>query len=132
MVCCGSADKIAIKHATFRFIADPSAEVAERETREFIDYVHSLPGNRGLIVPVITPRFIPSCTDDLLQRLGALARETGCHVQTHCSESDWQHQHVLERCGCTDTAALESFGLLSRRTVLAHCNFVGPADAAII
>ena len=114
------------------YYRDPSAEVAERETREFIDYVHSLPGNRGLIVPVITPRFIPSCTDDLLQRLGALARETGCHVQTHCSESDWQHQHVLERCGCTDTAALESFGLLSRRTVLAHGNFVGPADAAII
>jgi guanine deaminase len=114
------------------YYRDRSAEVAECETREFIDYVRSLPGNHGLIFPVITPRFIPSCTDDLLQRLGKLARETGCHVQTHCSESDWQHQHVLERCGCTDTAALDSFGLLSRRTVLAHGNFIGPADAAII
>ena len=114
------------------YYRDSSAEVAERETREFIDYVKALPGGAGLIYPVITPRFIPSCTDDLLVRMGKLARETGCHVQTHCSESDWQHRYVLERYGRTDTAALDSFGLLSRRTVLAHGNFVADADVAII
>jgi guanine deaminase len=114
------------------FYRDGSAEVAERETRELISYVRALPGSQGMIYPVVTPRFIPSCTDDLLVRLGKLVQETGCHVQTHCSESDWQHQYVLERYGCTDTAALNSFGLLSRRTVLAHGNFVDDADATII
>jgi guanine deaminase len=114
------------------FYRDPSAQVAESETREFIGYVRSLPGSQGLIYPVITPRFIPSCTDELLVRLGKLARETGCHVQTHCSESDWQHQYVLERFGRTDAAALDSFGLLSRRTVLAHGNFVDDADSQLI
>lgn len=114
------------------FYRDRSAEVAERETREFIAYVRSLPGSQGMIYPVITPRFIPSCTDDLLAGLGKLAQETGCHVQTHCSESDWQHHSVLERYGRSDTAALDSFGLLSRRTVLAHGNFVDDADAAVI
>ncbi len=74
------------------FYRDSSAAAAERETREFIDYVRALPGGQGLIYPVITPRFIPSCTDDLLHRLGRLARESGCHVQTHCSEDDWQQQ----------------------------------------
>ncbi|MGC1456657.1 MAG: guanine deaminase [Steroidobacteraceae bacterium] len=114
------------------FYRDPSAEVALRETREFISYVQALPGGQGLIHPVITPRFIPACTDALLGSLGRLARETGCHVQTHCSESDWQHHYVRERFGRTDTAALDSFGLLSRRTVLAHGNFVDDADAAVI
>jgi guanine deaminase len=115
------------------YYRDASAEIAEAETRAFIDYVHSMPGNEaGLIRPVITPRFIPSCSDELLRRLGALARETGCHVQTHCSESDWEHRFVLDRCGITDTAALESFGLLSRRTILAHGNFVGDGDIALI
>jgi guanine deaminase len=114
------------------FYRDASAESAERETREFIGYVRGLPGSQGLIYPVITPRFIPSCTDDLLVRLGKLAQQSGCHVQTHCSESDWQHHYVLERCGRTDTAALDAFGLLSRRTVLAHGNFVDDADAAVI
>jgi guanine deaminase len=115
------------------YYRDASAAVAEAETRAFISYVQSMPGNQaGLIKPVITPRFIPSCSDELLSRLGALARETGCHVQTHCSESDWEHRFVLDRCGRTDTAALDGFGLLSRRTILAHGNFVGDDAIALI
>jgi guanine deaminase len=115
------------------FYRDSSAAVAETETRAFISYVRSMPGNAsGLILPVVTPRFIPSCTDELLTRLGRIARETGCHVQTHCSESDWEHEYVLARCGVSDTAALDGFGLLSRRTILAHGNFIGDADADAI
>jgi len=115
------------------FYRDPSAAIAETETRSFIGYVRSMPGNEnGLILPVITPRFIPSCTDELLSGLGRLARETGCHVQTHCSESDWAHEFVLARCGVTDTTAFGRFGLLSRRTVLAHGNFIDGPDVATI
>jgi len=114
------------------FYRDASAQAAEADTRAFIHYVRALPGNDGLILPVVTPRFIPSCSDDLLLRLGKLAQDTGCHVQTHCSESDWAHAFVLARCGVTDTAALERFGLLSRRTILAHGNFIGDADVATI
>jgi guanine deaminase len=115
------------------FYRDPSAAAAEADTRAFIHYVRTLSGNGGgLIQPVITPRFIPSCTEDLLSRLGRLVRETGCPVQTHCSESDWAHAFVLARYGITDTQALERFGLLSRRTVLAHGNFIGDADVATL
>jgi guanine deaminase len=115
------------------YYRDASAEIAEAQTRAFIAYVRAMPGNQaGLIKPVITPRFIPSCTDELLRRLGALAQDTGVHVQTHCSESDWEHDFVLNRCGMTDTAALEGFGLLSRRTILAHGNFINDDDIALI
>jgi guanine deaminase len=115
------------------FYRDSSAEVAEAESRALIRYVRSMAGNQsGLILPVITPRFIPSCTDELLTSLGRLARETGCHVQTHCSESDWAHEFVLARCGVTDTTALQRFGLLSRRTVLAHGNFIDGPDVSTI
>ena len=110
------------------YYRDASAASAAADTREFIAYVRGMPGNPGLVKPVITPRFIPSCTDELLNALGALARETGCHVQTHCSESDWEHGFVLKRCGISDTAALERYGLLTRHTVLAHGNFVGDDD----
>jgi guanine deaminase len=115
------------------YYRDPDARIAEAETRGFIGYVQSMPGNEsGLVLPVITPRFIPSCTDELLRGLGRLARETGCHVQTHCSESDWAHEFVLARYGVTDTTALERFGLLSRRTILAHGNFIDGPDVATI
>ena len=115
------------------FYRDESAKVAEAETRAFIHYVRSMAGNEsGLILPVITPRFIPSCTDELLAGLGRLARATGCHVQTHCSESDWEHAFVFARYGESDTAALERFGLLSRRTILAHGNFIDDTDVKTI
>ncbi len=108
---------------------DASAEIAEAETRALIAHIRALPGNTPpLVWPAITPRFIPACTDDLLHRLGRLAAETGCHVQTHASESDWEHAHVQSRCGMTDAAALAGFGLLTRRTVLAHGNFLDEAD----
>jgi guanine deaminase len=103
------------------------------DTRALIAFIRTMPGNEsGLVRPVITPRFVPACTDALLEGLGALALETGCHVQTHCSESDWEHHHVKARCGCTDTEALDRAGLLGRRSVLAHANFIEPADVARI
>jgi guanine deaminase len=115
------------------YYRDRDAGIAEAETRGFIGYVQSMAGNEsGLVLPVITPRFIPSCTDELLRGLGRLARETGCHVQTHCSESDWAHEFVLTRYGVTDTTALDRFGLLSRRTLLAHGNFIDGPDVATI
>ena len=81
-----------------------------------------------LVQPVITPRFAPACTDELLRGLGELAASTGALVQTHCSESDWEHGHALERYGMSDTEALASFGLVRRGTVLAHGDHVSDPD----
>lgn len=111
------------------YYRDASAAEAVADTRSLIDYVRDHPGNAdGLVLPVITPRFIPSCTDEALAGLGHLAAECDCHIQTHCSESDWAHGHVFERYGKTDAAALDSFGLLTRHTVLAHANFITDDD----
>jgi guanine deaminase len=111
------------------FYRDASAEAAIDGTRALIDYVRGHPGNAdNRVLPVVSPRFIPSCTDAALEGLGALATECGCHVQTHCSESDWEHGYVLARHGVTDAESLDRFGLLGRRTVLAHSNFLTGAD----
>ena len=107
------------------FYRDASPEAAMRGTEELIGYIRSHPANAAALVkPVVTPRFIPSCTDATLEGLGALAKSCGCHVQTHCSESDWEHDYVLQRHGITDTESLDRFGLLGRHTVLAHSNLI--------
>lgn len=113
------------------YYRDASAEVAIGETRSVINAIRALPGN-DRVLPVVTPRFIPSCTDEALAGLGQLAAECDCHVQTHCSESDWAHGYALERYGKTDTAALDGFGLLTRRTVLAHSVFLTDDDMATV
>lgn len=115
------------------YYRDPDTRVALAETRDLIEYVRSHPQNReGRVLPVITPRFVPSCSDEALAGLGELAAETGCHMQTHCSESDWAHTHVAERMGMSDTESLDRFGLLGRRSVLAHSNFMSDGDFAIM
>lgn len=106
---------------------DASTESAVADTRALIEHVRALE-TEGRVLPVVTPRFIPSCTDDGLAQLSALAQECGCHVQTHASESDWAHGHALQRYGKTDTEALDGFGLLGRKTVLAHSNFLKDSD----
>ena len=115
------------------FYRDESAAAAIEATAELIDYVANHLGNRDrLVSPVITPRFIPSCTDELMMGLGELADGSSVHVQTHCSESDWAHSYGLSRFGQSDSATYRDFGLLTPRTVLAHSNFVSDQDLAMI
>ncbi|MFA6675555.1 MAG: amidohydrolase family protein, partial [Bacilli bacterium] len=39
------------------------------------------------IKPIITPRFTPSCTDELMQALGQIAQEYHLPIQSHLSEN---------------------------------------------
>ena len=115
------------------YYRDPSPEAAVAGTRAVIDHIRAMPGNGdGRVLPVVTPRFIPACTDAALQGLGDLARECGCRVQTHVSESDWEHGHVLEHHGVTDAASLDRFGLLTKGGVLAHANLLTPDDMDLL
>ncbi|MCU0272405.1 MAG: amidohydrolase family protein, partial [Acidimicrobiales bacterium] len=86
----------------------------------------------GLVQPILTPRFVPACTDDLLAGLGELAEAMGVLVQTHCSESDWEHGYVLDRYGRRDAEVLAGFGLLRQGTVLAHGNHLDDGDFGLI
>jgi guanine deaminase len=95
------------------YYRDASPDAAIKGTRAIINYIRGhLDNGTGRVKPVVTPRFIPACTDATLEGLGDLARECGCHVQTHCSESDWEHDYVLARHGMSDTESLDRFGLL--------------------
>ncbi len=112
------------------FYRDKSTISGLDDTRAFIEYINNLPGN--LVKPAVTPRFIPACSDEMLSGLASIAHEYGCHVQTHCSESDWEHQYVIDRHGVNDTQSLDRIGLLTDRTVLAHANLIGDEDIETI
>jgi guanine deaminase len=115
------------------YYRDVTTEQGLDDTRTLIEYIRAMPGNEDeRVLPVVTPRFIPSCTDEMLTGLGQIAKEYNCHVQTHCSESDWEHGYVIERHGVRDTASLDNFGLLGNKTVLAHSNFINNTDMQTI
>lgn len=114
------------------FYRDDTAEEALKATEDLLDYTKELSrqylqGGYG----VVTPRFIPTCTDEVLYGLADLAKQYHAPIQSHCSEGDWEHGYVLERTGLRDTEALDKYGLLTDRTTLAHCVFLSDEDAAI-
>ncbi len=109
---------------------DVDAAAAVRDSRQSIEEIRAL--DSDLVQPIVTPRFIPACSDEALAGLGQLAAETDTLVQTHCSENDWEHGHVLERHGISDAASLDRFGLLRRGTVLAHGGLLGDDDLPLL
>lgn len=114
------------------FYRDHDTKTALTETEEFILAVRELAkSTKQGVYPVVTPRFIPSCTNEALQGLGELAAKYDTHIQSHCSESDWEHGYVKERFGKNDAFALNDFGLLREKSVMAHCNFLSDNDAAL-
>ncbi|UYO03412.1 guanine deaminase [Paenibacillus sp. PSB04] len=109
---------------------DADTKAALADTEEFILAVKALSKTvKQGVFPVVTPRFIPSCTDEALQGLGELAEKYDAYVQSHCSESDWAHGYVRDRFRKNDTYALHDFGLLRDKSVMAHCNFLSDDDA---
>jgi guanine deaminase len=122
--------RVAMDHpeGTPEWYRDPSAAEALARSRRSIDAIHELGGRNGLVQPILTPRFIPACTDELLDGIGELSATTSVPVQTHCSESDWAHEYVVERFGETDTEALGRFGLAKANSILAHCDHMTDDD----
>jgi guanine deaminase len=115
------------------FYRDESAKSGLDDTRELIEYIRNLSGNNHeRVLPAVTPRFIPGCTDEMLAGLGAITSEYDCHVQTHCSESDWEHEYVIERHGVNDTQSLDRFRLLTNKTILAHSTLIDADDMSTI
>lgn len=115
------------------YYRDSSSQEALRLSEAFVQEVRALPGNTdGLVLPSVIPRFIPSCTDESLRGLGEIAKKYDCHIQTHCSESDWEHNYVIERFNKHDAFALDDFGLVTRRTVLAHSNHLSEEDMELV
>lgn len=126
--------RVAMDHpdGTPDWYRDVDATSAVAASARSIDDVRRVDGGRGLVEPIITPRFIPACSDAALAGLGELAASTGTRVQTHCSESDWEHGHVLDRTGVTDAHALDRFGLIRDHSVLAHATHLTDDDRSLL
>lgn len=78
----------------------------------------------GMVRPIITPRFVPSCSDEMLCAMGAYAAETGLPVQSHLSENlseiDWVKE--LEPDSTCYGDAYNRYGLFGQTpTLMAHC-----------
>ncbi|KAM0750708.1 Metallo-dependent hydrolase [Meredithblackwellia eburnea MCA 4105] len=89
---------------------------------EMNQLVLPLEPHRRLVEPVITPRFVPTCSKELLVGLSKLAKDTGVRIQSHMSEAVDQVEWSKSMWGGTpDFETFDSLGLLTPKTLMAHC-----------
>ena len=77
-----------------------------------------------LVRPIITPRFVPSCTPELLKACGELAAKYQLPVQSHLSENTSEIAWVaeLEKESTCYGDAYNRYGLFGQTpTIMAHC-----------
>ena len=78
----------------------------------------------ALVRPIVTPRFVPSCTPDMLEACGQMAAKYKLPVQSHLSENlgeiEWVKELEPESKHYAD--AYDRYGLLGQTpTIMAHC-----------
>lgn len=75
--------------------------------------------------PILTPRFTPSCSDELMQRLSEIQKKYHLPMQSHLSENFGEIAWVKELCPTTNFygEAYSQFGMFGGDcpTIMAHC-----------
>ncbi|KAJ1300603.1 hypothetical protein OPQ81_002257 [Rhizoctonia solani] len=103
---------------------EDSTSQSIENTKKLITSIRALsPASSRLVHPILTPRFAISCTSDLLNALGDLAREDPTlAIQTHISEnlSEIEFTRELFPEASSYTDVYKRAGLLTERTILAH------------
>lgn len=111
------------------YIVEETSESAG-ETLEWIkDVLHRKYKNTH---PILTPRFTPSCTDELMEELKKLQMRYGLPLQSHLSENQGEIAWVKELCPWAEFYgdAYDRFGLFGADcpTVMAHCVYSGERE----
>ena len=120
------------------FYCDASAAASVRGTEAVIEGVRAL--GSSIVAPIVTPRFVPTCTPELMTALGKVAaqnadgmsRAAALAIQSHVSENKGEIAWVAElHPECQSyTDVYERYGLLTRRTILAHGVHLSDAEMA--
>jgi cytosine/adenosine deaminase-related metal-dependent hydrolase len=95
---------------------EPTAE-AIRETEELVQEWRD---KHPLIRYALCPRFVVSCSEEILGAVAGWQKQFGLLVHTHASENRDEVELVRQRTGRANVDYLDDVKLLGRRTVIAH------------
>ena len=109
-----------------------TTEGSIKATLEVIDYASKFERTKY----IITPRFVPTCSDNLLKELGNIAKDKKLKIQSHLSENPSEIAWVKELVPNSKTYgdAYDMFGLMGedKQTIMAHCIHLDDYDKDLI
>lgn len=99
---------------------------AEESAASTVHWLSDTVGKYQNTRPILTPRFTPSCSDELMKKLAEIQKEYHLPVQSHLSENMGEISWVQELCPETSFygEAYDQFGLFGGEgcpAVMAHC-----------
>jgi 5-methylthioadenosine/S-adenosylhomocysteine deaminase len=105
--------------------ADGMRETALRSLERLAD--------RGPVVaPALAPHSIYTVSESSLRWIAELSAERGLPIQIHLAETEQEVSDCLAAHGLRPAAYLDSVGMLSERTVLAHGVWLDPAELELV
>ena len=122
----GYVGKVCMDRNGLPGVYEETTEGSERETLRFFEATAQF----SHIKPIVTPRFTPTCSDELMAWLGRQARTRGLYVQSHLSENKDEIAWVRRlHPDCAEYwETYDKFGLFSDHTVMAHCVYSGARE----
>ncbi|WP_147534828.1 5'-deoxyadenosine deaminase [Bacillus marasmi] len=88
--------------------------------------------DHGRIQYAFCPRFVISCTEELLTEVRDLSNHYEVNVHTHASESLEEIKIVEQERGMRNIVYLDHIGLANSRLILAHCVWLNDEEKRII
>lgn len=86
----------------------------------------------GRIQYAFAPRFVVSCTEELLIKVRDLAKEYDVAVHTHASENRGEIELVQQDRGMRNIQYLHKLGLTGKKLILAHCIWLDDEEMRIL
>lgn len=113
-------------------LREESAESASQNTERWVLEAKRFENVRQ----ILTPRFIPSCSDELMRELSRLQKKYGLPMQSHLSENLGEITWVQELCPESKFYgdAYDRFELFGGDcpTIMAHCVYSGEEEVALM
>lgn len=81
---------------------------------------------------MLAPHAPYTCDAGYQEEVAREARRLGVRIHTHISESQAEMNTIRERYGCTPPEIMDKTGLLTDRTVAAHCVYLTDEDIALL
>ncbi|AOM84029.1 5'-deoxyadenosine deaminase [Salisediminibacterium beveridgei] len=101
-----------------------------KESTDLLEKWHGY--DQGRLQYAYSPRFVVSCTENLLKETALLSKEYQVRVHTHAAENQGEIAIVERDTGMRNVEYLDALGLANERLILAHCIWLSDREKEII
>lgn len=121
--------RAAISRVEMDLFDEQKAEQKKIDTANFIDFPNPCPQR---IIKCLSCHAVYTVSDELFKFAKETAEKQGWFMQIHVSETKQEVDDCFTKWGMSPVAKLDSLGLLTPKTILAHAVHLSDEDIAII